>query len=178
MGRSGFNSNWTVVTEHVMCTVRGVPDVTRQSVAKGFSLCSSVVRWGSGRSAQLDTWWSNMVEVLVLNQFCTVTSSPVGNKVRIVVCVLDNLFVLFIKSCFLVARLGDVCFPTLLTLGVCKLQLSVRSLSFIQFTDVTVCMEYSCSWGSYTGLFEMIVGVLTTCHTQYTWDRSICIFFI
>ena len=27
-----------------------------------------------------------------------------------------------------------------------------------------------------TGLFEMTVGVLTTCHTQYTWDRSICIF--
>jgi len=24
----------------------------------------------------------------------------------------------------------------------------------------------------YTGLFEMIVGVLTTWHTQYTWDRS------
>jgi len=22
----------------------------------------------------------------------------------------------------------------------------------------------------------MIVGILTTCHTQYTWDRSICIF--
>ena len=29
---------------------------------------------------------------------------------------------------------------------------------------------------SYRGLFEMIVGVLTTCHTQYTWDSSICIF--
>ena len=28
----------------------------------------------------------------------------------------------------------------------------------------------------YTGLFEMIVGVLTTCHTQYSWDRSICVF--
>ena len=28
----------------------------------------------------------------------------------------------------------------------------------------------------YTGLFEMTVGDLTTCHTQYTWDRSICIF--
>ena len=27
-----------------------------------------------------------------------------------------------------------------------------------------------------TGLFEMIVGVLTTCHTQYTSDSSICIF--
>ena len=27
-----------------------------------------------------------------------------------------------------------------------------------------------------TGLIEMIVEVLTTCHTQYTWDRSICIF--
>jgi len=24
----------------------------------------------------------------------------------------------------------------------------------------------------------MIVGVLTTCHTQYTWDSSICVFFI
>ena len=29
-----------------------------------------------------------------------------------------------------------------------------------------------------TGLFEMIVGVLTTCHTKYTWDRSICIFYL
>jgi len=28
----------------------------------------------------------------------------------------------------------------------------------------------------YTGLFQMIVGVLTTCHKQYTWDRSVCIF--
>ena len=28
----------------------------------------------------------------------------------------------------------------------------------------------------YTGLFEMIFGVLTTCHTQYTRDRSIFIF--
>ena len=27
-----------------------------------------------------------------------------------------------------------------------------------------------------TGLFKMIFMVLTTCHTQYTWDRSICIF--
>jgi len=29
---------------------------------------------------------------------------------------------------------------------------------------------------NYTGLFEMTVGVLTTCHTQYTSDSSICIF--
>lgn len=62
-----------------------------------------------------------MVEMLVLNQFCTVTTSPVGNKVSIVVCVLDNIFVLFIKSCSLVARLGEVCFCTLLAVGVCKL---------------------------------------------------------
>jgi len=27
-----------------------------------------------------------------------------------------------------------------------------------------------------TALFEMIVGGLTTCRTQYTWDRSICFF--
>ena len=30
----------------------------------------------------------------------------------------------------------------------------------------------------YTGLFEMTVGVLTTCHIQYTWDSSICIFYL
>jgi len=29
-----------------------------------------------------------------------------------------------------------------------------------------------------TGLFEMIVRVLTTCHIQYTLDRSICIFYL
>ena len=30
----------------------------------------------------------------------------------------------------------------------------------------------------YAGLFEMIVGVLTTCHTQHTCDRSMCIFYL
>jgi hypothetical protein len=30
----------------------------------------------------------------------------------------------------------------------------------------------------YTGLFEMIVGVLTTCHTQYSIDSSICILYL
>jgi len=29
-----------------------------------------------------------------------------------------------------------------------------------------------------TGLFEMIVGVLTTCHTQYVWNRRIGIFYL
>ena len=28
----------------------------------------------------------------------------------------------------------------------------------------------------YIRLFQMIVGVLTTCHTGCTWDRSICVF--
>ena len=27
-----------------------------------------------------------------------------------------------------------------------------------------------------TGLLKMIVGVLATCHTQYTSDSSVCIF--
>ena len=31
-------------------------------------------------------------------------------------------------------------------------------------------------YGGYTGLLQMIVGVLTTCHTQYTSDSNICIF--
>ena len=31
---------------------------------------------------------------------------------------------------------------------------------------------------NYTGLFEMILGGLTTCHTQYTWYRNICFFYL
>jgi len=31
---------------------------------------------------------------------------------------------------------------------------------------------------AYTGLFEMIVGVLTTCHKQYASDSSICDFYL
>jgi hypothetical protein len=53
------------------------------------------------------------------------------------------------------------------------------------------CFIYTCIWSkishlwmwysisharSNTELLQIIVGVLTTCHTQYTWDRSICIF--
>ena len=39
-------------------------------------------------------------------------------------------------------------------------------------------LQYICCSSSieYTGLFEMIVGVLTTCHTQCTWDRSWCLY--
>ena len=29
-----------------------------------------------------------------------------------------------------------------------------------------------------TGLLEMIVGILTTCHTQYTSDSSVCVFYL
>jgi len=41
----------------------------------------------------------------------------------------------------------------------------------------TVQVLYMCTLCDSTGLFKMIVGVLTTCHTQYTSDSSICIFF-
>ena len=37
------------------------------------------------------------------------------------------------------------------------------------------CKYFLTSLGN-TGLFKMIVGFLTTCHTQHTWDRSICVF--
>jgi len=35
---------------------------------------------------------------------------------------------------------------------------------------------YTCTLRDSTGLFEMIVGVLTTCHAQNTYDRSMCVF--
>jgi hypothetical protein len=36
-------------------------------------------------------------------------------------------------------------------------------------TSLNVCTP----WFHNTGLFKMIVGVLTTCHKQYAWDRSV-----
>ena len=53
---------------------------------------------------------------------------------------------------------------------------------FVPFV-CTVCMyrlpfnEDECVFSTlYTGLFKMIFAVLTTCHTQYTWNSSKCIF--
>ena len=44
------------------------------------------------------------------------------------------------------------------------------------FDNFMICIK---AWDlNSIGLFEMIVGVLTTCRTQYTSDKSICIFFI
>jgi len=35
-------------------------------------------------------------------------------------------------------------------------------------------LQLLCSFNYfYTGLFKVIVGVLTTCYAQYTWDSSI-----
>ena len=42
----------------------------------------------------------------------------------------------------------------------------------------TLQLLYKCTLCDSTVLFEMTVGVLTTCHTQYTWDSSICIFYL
>ena len=41
----------------------------------------------------------------------------------------------------------------------------------LKVTNNVLIHEY-CVPVSSTGLFKMIVGVLTNCHTQYTWDRS------
>jgi len=35
-----------------------------------------------------------------------------------------------------------------------------------------------CTLSDYTVLSEMIVPVLTTCHTQYIRDSSICVFYL
>ena len=53
-----------------------------------------------------------------------------------------------------------------------QLILRRRSLSYSDNELCIVKVTLPC-----TGLFKMIIGVLKTCHTQYTWDSSICIFF-
>jgi len=45
-----------------------------------------------------------------------------------------------------------------------------------QFLLHTLQVLYMCTICDSTGLFEMIVGGLTSCHTQYTLDRNICVF--
>ena len=42
----------------------------------------------------------------------------------------------------------------------------------------TLQVLYMCTICDSTGLFKMIVRVLTTCHTQYTCESSICIFYL
>jgi len=42
----------------------------------------------------------------------------------------------------------------------------------------TLQVLYMCTLCDSTGLFEMIVEVLTTYHTQYTSDNSICVFYL
>ena len=41
-----------------------------------------------------------------------------------------------------------------------------------RFKNCTAANNTARVTSKYTGLFEMIVGVLTTCHKQYTWDSS------
>ena len=40
----------------------------------------------------------------------------------------------------------------------------------------TLQVLYMWTRRDFTGLFEIIFGVLTACHKQYTWDRSIYVF--
>jgi len=57
--------------------------------------------------------------------------------------------------------------------GVCILYLTEQHSKFLLHT---LQVLYICTLCGSTGLFEMIVGVLTTCHTQCTSDISICTF--
>jgi len=53
---------------------------------------------------------------------------------------------------------------------------SVSSRNFVKTNRMQKCLKRLCRSDCYlwsTGLFKMIVGLLTTCHTQYTWDRII-----
>ena len=55
---------------------------------------------------------------------------------------------------------------------------AIRLRDFCLSTETTLylnlCNRKQCA---NTGLFKMISGVLTTCHTQHTSDSSICVFF-
>ena len=50
----------------------------------------------------------------------------------------------------------------------------------LETQNTNICNSANCCFHpnlyKSTGLFKMTVGILTTCHTQYTSDSSICIF--
>ena len=59
----------------------------------------------------------------------------------------------------------------------------IKGISSLRLPSIGVRISTACLGNQrmyklipYTGLFEMIVSVLTTCHTQYTSDSSICVF--
>ena len=56
------------------------------------------------------------------------------------------------------------------------LSISFPNEKNVLIVDTVLCCHVLWWRAVNTGLFEMIVGVITTCHTQYTWDRNICIF--
>ena len=56
----------------------------------------------------------------------------------------------------------------------CKRQLAAKHVEVRQRRSVySPLFSYNC----YTGLLEMIVSVLTTCHTHYTSDSSKCVVY-
>ena len=57
--------------------------------------------------------------------------------------------------------------------SICVFYLIEQHSKFLLHTLQVLCM---CTLCDSTGLFKINVWVLTTCHTQYTSDSSICIF--
>jgi len=63
------------------------------------------------------------------------------------------------------------------------LQIAVYVLFYLiekhfKFLLHTLHVLYMCTLCDSTGLFEITVRVLTTCHTQYTWDRNLFLYLI
>ena len=70
----------------------------------------------------------------------------------------------------LVFNVYDNCFNSCTVFCNCLVCLFV---CWFVMASVSCCNVYC----HYTGLFKMIVGVITICHTQHTWDSSICFLF-
>jgi len=67
--------------------------------------------------------------------------------------------------------------PLTWVLKASTLPLDHRIRQLYIYMCVCVCVFLSCSETFKYRVIQMIDGVLTTCHTQYTLDRSICVFF-
>jgi hypothetical protein len=103
--------------------------------------------------------------VRVLCVVC-VSACVVSVCVFVCVCVCGVCVHAYVVCVWCVCVVCDVCVMCLCGVCVC-----VWTNGFITLCSINIAVMVE-----NTRLFEMIVGVLTTCHTKYTSDSSICIF--
>jgi hypothetical protein len=110
------------------------------------TLCSSLQQWLRSETAKIRKVDNDKWQYKIWNNKLPFACSSLVTHTRVCVCV-----------CVCVCKMCT---------NICLESLSSGKIS--TYIHICVCAVYM----NNTGLLKIIVVVLTTCHTQYTWDRS------